>query len=184
MIDHDDIQAEENRRREVAVKAGASALATKYEDSPYKKLIAETVEEMTPSTEGEFKELLKNDPKPGYNFVAASTLTRSADEIIAANKEAISKTNQEDKELVKLQEEARKNEPHITTTDTNQPKVVDGEVQDTLQDNEGSGIKPSESGTVKPNSNPSPLGSGDARATAASTKPESNPSGSANTQKK
>ena len=173
LIDHDDIQAAENRRREVAVKAGASPRATKYEHSPLKEMIAKDVAGRESDSADEFAEYQKNTPLPGYNFVSTQLAFKSAEEVIASNKEAMKAAVDESKMNADLQKEAAKNELKITRTSTGQPKMQGGVEVEPLQGRtETDGIvetpkviSPKTSGTA----NPSPTGSGDARASQAKT---------------
>jgi hypothetical protein len=173
LIDHDDIQAEENRRREVAVKAGASPRATKYEPSPLKDMIAKDVAGRESDASNEFAEYKKNTPLPGYNFVSTALAYKSAEEVIEANKNAMDAAKDEAKTQAQLQKEAKENEMKITRTATGQPKVENGKEVDTLQEPSSNDDKvldvptvvnaPKTSGTT----NPSPIGSGDAKASVA-----------------
>lgn len=176
LIDFDDIQAEENRRREVAVKAGASPRATKYEDSPLKQMVAEAVAESIPAVAEKFAEYKKNTPLPGYNFVSTASSFKAAEQVIEDSKKAAEDSQDEADEHKRLIQEAKENEMKITRTSTGQPKVEAGVEVTPLQaqekDENKKGVQkivestaPKTSGTQ----NPSPLGSGDARATAAVT---------------
>lgn len=172
LIDFDDIQAEENKRREAAVKAGASAVQTKYEDSPLKQLIKDYVEEASPSVSNEFKELVQNTALPGFNFVPPTVFNPSAEDI-KKNAEELRKASDEEAETqARLQKEAKDNELKITSTSTGQPKVdKSGNVVEPLQsDSRDISETTNDGGTKSTNVvNPSPVGSGDARAAAAAT---------------
>ncbi len=170
LIDFDDIQAQINREREVAVKAGASPRATKYEDSPLKQMVAKAVEESTPSVAEEFAEYQKNTPLPGYNFVSTQNAFRKTEEVIQANKEAIEASKEDAEEQKRLQKEAKENEDKITRTSTGQPKVVNGEEVTPLQevDKEEKGVFDVTGPKSSTTPNPSPVGSGDAKSSQAS----------------
>lgn len=172
LIDTNDIQAEENRRREVAVKAGASPRATKYEDSELKRMIQKAVEEQIPAVADEFAEYKKNVPLPGYNFVSTANSFKPAEDVIADAKAAAKEMQKEANLQSRLQKEAAENEMKITRTSTGQPKVENGEEQQTLQpaiDSEKAvlDVKPTNTPKTGSTTNPSPVGSGDPKAAAA-----------------
>ena len=145
MIDWDDIQAQETRRREVEVKAGRSAIETKYEDSVYKELIRETKDELSPSTEEEFKDTVQNDPMPGYNMVSPDPIQHHKDKI-EATKKAVKEQEKESQRLAKLQQEAAENELKVTRTATGQPKV----------DSSGKEVEPIQNSDDNPNPSANP----------------------------
>lgn len=173
LIDFNDIQAQENRRREVAVKAGASPRATKYEHSPLKEMLQELVEEATPAVADKLADYQKNTPLPGYNFVSTGLAFKTVEDTIKDSKEAIKVAQDEAKNNEKLQKEARENEMKITRTSTGQPKVENGENVETLQEPTDPDkavhnvVTPETTPKTAVNPNPSPVGSGDPRAAAA-----------------
>ena len=161
LIDFDDIQAAENRRREVAVKAGASPRDTKYEPSIYKDMIVEYVKEAEPKVSEDFTDLQKEVALPGYNFGA--TLEDAAK--LTESKEGGSRSAEEEaEEYLRLQEESKENEMKVTRTGTGQPKVDEsGNVVEPLQPSipDAPTHQPASKST-----NVSAAGSGDARAAA------------------
>lgn len=169
LIDFDDIQAQLNREREVKVKAGASPRATKYEDSPLKDMVAKAVEHASPDVADEFAEYQKNNPLPGYNFVSTQLASKTTEEVIAANKEAIKASKDDAEEQKKLQAEAAENELKITRTSTGQPKVENGKEVTPLQEptDTDKGVFDITGPKSTTTANPSPIGSGDAKSSQA-----------------
>ena len=160
LIDFDDIQAAENRRREVAVKAGASPRDTKYEPSIYKDMIVEYVKEAEPSVSNEFTDLQKEVALPGYNFGA--TLEDAAKLTESKEGERGRSAEEEAEEFTRLQEESKENEMKVTRTGTGQPKVDEnGNVVEPLQP-----MVPTPTLGSSKSTNVSAAGSGDARAAA------------------
>lgn len=115
LFDFDDIQAAENRRKEAAVRAGASPRAERYADSPLNRLKTKYFEETRTKVEDEVREYIEEHPLPGYNFVSGLTTEeqkKSADE---AKKAA--------EQQRKMMEEANENEYKVTDTSTGLPKA-------------------------------------------------------------
>ena len=125
-VDFDDIQAVENRRREVAVLAGASPRATKFEPSPLKDMIVEYIEENQPEVSEKFADYQRETGFPGYNFTVTDQYGTGEN-----NKELKSLRSQnQERDIVEernaavtLEEEARQNEYNITDTSTGLPKT-------------------------------------------------------------
>lgn len=111
-LDFDDVQAEENRRREVKVLAGASPRATKYEPSPLKDMILGYAKETRTSAQDELGDYKKNTALPGYNFVASQEDVDSAKEL-----------REERERIEDLVEEANEHEYEVTDTSTGLPKA-------------------------------------------------------------
>jgi len=115
-FDFDDIQAAENRRKEVAVRAGASPRAERYADSPLKKIMREYFDETHTKAEDKAREYIESHPLPGYNFVS------NFGEDDKDGKKAAEEAKKASEELQKLMEEANKNEYKVTDTSTGLPK--------------------------------------------------------------
>jgi hypothetical protein len=130
-FDFDDIQAAENRRKEIAVLGGSSPRVERYRDSPLKKMMREYFEETKTKTEPKFREYVESHPLPYYNFVS--------DANPEADQDAYNKRQKENKEAADksadLLEEANENEYKVTDTSTGLPKaepVLDEEEQELL----------------------------------------------------
>ena len=113
-LDFDDIQAAENRRREVAVLQGASPRATKYEHSELKQMIGEYAEESLTKVADRFHEYQESHPLPGYNFVTAA--------MSEADQKAAKEAREQQKKLEDLLLEANENEFKVTDTSTGLPR--------------------------------------------------------------
>lgn len=160
MINNDDIQAEENKRREVAVKAGDSAIRTKYEHSPYKELQLKLAEQNpNVEVEKEFGELVSKDPKPGFNFVPPISSLVTVDEIKDKRDEFTEAAKAEEKNQRDLQKKAAENELKVTGTSTGQPKVPNADLVQEPSKPVAGDIGGKSTELV----NPSPAGSGDAK---------------------
>lgn len=116
-LDFDDIQAEENRRREAAVLAGASPRATKYEHSELKEMIGEYIKESTPEVAQKFAEYKRDTAVPGYNWNA--TVGQDSEAAEQQRKEF----QEESKRRADLMEQAEENEYEVTDTSTGLPKA-------------------------------------------------------------
>ena len=179
-VDFDDMQAAENRRREVAVLAGASPRATKYEDSEIKQIIGEYARETLTDAAEKFLEQQKDFALPGYNMVSVGP----------GNEEDAKKNAEALDQLADLAEEGRKNEYKVTDTSTGLPKqepVLTDEqkeakekrekvaadrrkIEKEARDKQIKNQPKVEVKTPTSNLNPSPIGSGDVRAAAAAKK--------------
>jgi len=130
-FDFDDIQAAENRRKEIAVLGGSSPRVERYRDSPLKKMRREYLEEQKSGVEDKFRDYVETHPLPFYNFVSDANPEadqEAYDKQQKANKEAADKS-------ADLLEEANENEYKVTDTSTGLPKaepVLDEEEQDVL----------------------------------------------------
>ena len=121
LFDFDDIQAAENRRKEVAVRAGASPRAERYADSPLKKLKEEYLMKETHSPiEDKVREYVESNPLPGYNFVSTSPSWEHSEE---DSKKALEEAKKAAEEQQKMMEEANENEYKVTDTSTGLPKA-------------------------------------------------------------
>ena len=109
-FDLDDLRAAENRRKEAAVRAGASPRAERYAMSPIKELMVEYDKRNHSPEEEKLQEYLNEHPIPGYNMTTEDPKDRDRSE-----------KAQED--LNKLLEEANENEWDVTDTSTGLPKV-------------------------------------------------------------
>lgn len=120
-FDFDDIQALENRRKEVAVLGGSSPRVERYRDSPLKKLMREYFAETHTKVEDKFREYAESHPLPYYNFVSATNPVDDED-----NKD-YEKQQKEAKEAADKQadllKEANENEYKVTDTSTGLPKA-------------------------------------------------------------
>ena len=130
-FDFDDIQALENRRKEVAVLAGASPRAERYRDSPLKQMMRKYFEETKTKVEDEVREYAETHPLPYYNFVSQTNPE--------PDKEEYDRQQKENKEAADkqadLMEEANENEYKVTDTSTGLPKaepVLSEEEQEVL----------------------------------------------------
>jgi hypothetical protein len=130
-FDFDDIQALENRRKEIAVLGGSSPRVERYRDSPLKKLMREYFDETHTKVEDKVREYAETHPLPYYNFVS--------DANPEPDQEAYNKSQKDAKEAAdkqaELLEEANENEYKVTDTSTGLPKaepVLDEEEQDVL----------------------------------------------------
>lgn len=171
LIDFDDIQAAENRRREVAVKAGESPRDSKYAASVYKDQIAEYVKEAEPEVSEEFTKTQQETKLPGYNFGAtaedAAKLSESKEKPRTAEEDAA--------EMERLLQESKDNELKVTRTATGQPKIdEDGNPVSPIQ-----GPAPEQQKSGSKTTQVSAAGSGDARA-AANVSKEGESSGGSN----
>ena len=110
-LDFDDIQAAENRRREVAVLQGASPRATKYEDSPLKQMIGKYAKETLPEVAKEFAEYQRTTALQGYNFVSG-----------IQDEESFKKAQEQMEKLEDQLAEANENEFKVTDTSTGLPR--------------------------------------------------------------
>jgi len=118
-FDFDDIQALENRRKEVAVLAGASPRAERYRDSPLKKLVREYFKETETKTEEKVRKYAESHPLPGYNFVSSIDPDDEKEISDKATKEAKEAADAQ----AALMEEANANEYKVTDTSTGLPKA-------------------------------------------------------------
>ena len=117
MYDVNDICGMENRRQEVAVRAGVALRVAKAEPSIFKDMQVKFFEQIAPEVMKEFGEKLQDTKFPGYNFGATlhdvaklSAEQQASEEEIAA-------------ELDRLAAESAANELQVTRTSTGQPKV-------------------------------------------------------------
>ena len=133
MIDVNEICAMENRRQEVAVRAGVSIRTVKAEDSIFKKLQVKWLEAFFPvEVNHEFTDVLKDTKFPGYNFGATlQDIAKLTPEQQHTEEEAIAEWNQ-------LLADSVENELKVTRTSTGQPKVDEsGNVVPPIQSEEG-----------------------------------------------
>jgi hypothetical protein len=118
MIDVNDMMAAENRRQEIAVRAGVSIRQVKAEPSKFKELQVKWLEAFFPLEVGrEFGELMKKTKFPGYNFGA--TLHDVAD----LSPEQTATEEEIQAEIDRLAAESAAHELQVTRTSTGQPKV-------------------------------------------------------------
>lgn len=130
-FDFDDIQAAENRRKEIAVLGGSSPRVERYRQSPLKKLMREYFEETKTDVEDKVRDYVEKHPLPYYNFVSQANPEPDENEYQKQQKEA---KEAADKSADML-EEANNNEYKVTDTSTGLPKaepVLDEEEQDVL----------------------------------------------------
>jgi hypothetical protein len=119
MYDVNDICAMENRRQEVAVKAGVALRVAKAEPSVFKDMQVKWFEEFYPEVATEFGELLKTTEFPGYNWGA------TLHDVAKLSAEQQATPEEIEAELARLAEESEANELQVTRTGTGQPKVDD-----------------------------------------------------------
>lgn len=118
MIDVNDMMAAENRRQEVAVRAGVSIRQVKAEPSKFKELQVKWLEAFFPLEVGrEFGELMKKTKFPGYNFGASLQDVADLSPEQQATEEEIAA------EIARLEAESIANELQVTRTGTGAPKV-------------------------------------------------------------
>jgi len=133
MIDVNDMMAAENRRQEIAVRAGVSIRAVKAEPSIFKELQVKWLEAFFPmEVNREFGKVMAETKFPGYNFGATlQDIAKLTPEQQHTEEEAIAEWNQ-------LLADSVENELKVTRTSTGQPKVDEsGNVVPPIQSEEG-----------------------------------------------
>ena len=131
MIDVNDMMAAENRRQEVAARAGVSIRAIKAEPSVFKELQVKWLEGFYPmEVNREFGKVLAETKFPGYHFNATlNDVAKLAPEQQATEEEIQA-------EIDRLQAESIANELQVTRTGTGAPKVDEsGNVVPPIQGN-------------------------------------------------
>ena len=120
LFDFDDIQAAENRRKEAAVRAGASPRAERYADSPLNRLKTKYFEETKSKVEDEVREYIEEHPLPGYNMVSTAPSWEHSEE---DGKKQAKEAKEAAEKQQKMMEEANENEYKVTDTSTGLPKA-------------------------------------------------------------
>jgi hypothetical protein len=118
MIDVNDMMAAENRRQEVAVRAGISVRQVKAEPSIFKELQVKWLEAFYPmEVNREFGKILAETKFPGYNWGA------TLHDIAKLSPEQQATEEEIQAEIERLAAESAANELQVTRTGTGAPKV-------------------------------------------------------------